>query len=183
MKQYINCFPMQRADQSECPSLPPSGCIWLKSKKALPKTLKMLSVTTPNGSIKFDPVEWGNYKYTKTSGRIPTTDTTNRYYTLKNTSKGVYLYIYTETEKQEMLKSITVGMISENPQEALACDDCSDTQSTECNPLDVDFYTCAEVRDLIFKTTWQTLASLRSSAIVDERNDDRSDDRRRPPQQ
>lgn len=176
MKQYLNCVKMHAADRNECPGQPPSGCIWLKSEKPLPKFIKMYSVSNTLGTKQFDPLDWGRYKDVSES-RIKS-QARGDYYTLKNTSKGVFLYIHTQTPEQEMLKNVTVSGIFENPIEAALSDECVENkESILCNPMDVDFYTCAEMRDSIFDKVWNRLTQLRSRTIVDENNDDSVDDR------
>ena len=57
--QTIDCIPLVKTDEDECPCTPASGCTFLKTTLRIPKPLSRLkSVTSTNGQITYTFGEW-----------------------------------------------------------------------------------------------------------------------------
>lgn len=138
--QTLSCVELIKTDVSECPCAPPTGCEILKTKYPIPKPLNnydshlIQSVTTIDGSVKFDEISWTEKK-TKAGNK----------YTAKKPDyfwKNNYLYI---THKSG-IKLITITGLFEDPIEVekfptlcpcTDCDECEDIFDKEF-PCDED---------------------------------------------
>ena len=154
--QTINCIEMEEVDKADCPSAPPSGCTWLKSKCVLPKTIKIVSVTDITGSETFAHVDWDKEKY-KSNSRVKSLRSKRRY-TFKDTGEGLHIYVLNDC----YLELISLSAIFEDPY--CAATFCGQNKELSCNPLDTPFKTDKALMDRIIRTAWATLPQLKASA-------------------
>lgn len=161
--QTINCIEMEEVDKADCPSAPPSGCTWLKSKCTIPKTLKIISVSDISGNETFAHVDWDKEKY-KAKSRIKSLRSKKRY-TFKDTGEGLHIYILNDC----YLKLISLSAIFEDPY--CAATFCGQNKELTCNPLETPFKTDKSLLDRIIRTAWATLPQLKASAGFDWNSD------------
>lgn len=169
--QTLPCVEMVEMDRSECPCAPASGCYWLKSKEPLPRPVRITSVTgtvANSENPRFTFIKWDRFQYVPKSRNVSTRN--GRFWTIRDTgSEGAYLYLYGD----RFLELVSVSGIWENPMHAEAFASCGEVDlGAKCNPLDVDFYTDASMRDRIVDITWQKLLPVRAAAGEDMKNDD-----------
>lgn len=170
MIQTLACVDMEEMDRNECPCAPASGCYWLKSKCELPKAIKLRSVTgivASGSNPRFNEIKWDRFQY------IPKARNTamknGRYYTVRDTGNGPYLYLYGD----RFLETVSISGFFEDPIAAASFSSCGEPNlEAFCNPLDVDMYTDPWVRDIILPSMWQQLLPVRAGAGRDVINDD-----------
>lgn len=172
MVQTIDCIKMKEVDRAEHPSAPASGCYWLKSEQPIPIYIKMMSVTgvVVNSDMpRFDFIKWDRFQYIPKSRSA--TMANGRYWTIRETSEGPYLYLYGD----RFLETVALSGIWEDPISVDQFPRCGVVnEEAICNPLDVNFYTDAWLRKLIIARSWETLLAARNSSQVDIINDDKS---------
>jgi len=173
MVQVLPCVEVCELDRNECPCAPASGCYWLKSKCEIPRYCKMISVTgiVANGdNPRFSFIKWDRFQYIPKSRNK--TMQKGLYWTIKDSGgDGPYLYLYGNRN----LEMIAISAIWEDPMCVEAFPKCDEVDPKAlCNPLDVDFYTDAWMRDIIISKTWQKLLPVRAVAKFDLINDDTS---------
>jgi len=171
MVQVLPCVEVCELDRNECPCAPASGCYWLKSVCELPRYCKMISVTgiVANGeNPRFTFIKWDRFQYIPISRNKSMRN--GLYWTIKDTGgDGPYLYLY----GSRFLEMVSISAIWEDPMEVEAFPKCGEENlEALCNPLDVDFYTDAWLRDIILNKTWQKLLPIRTAAGFDGLNDD-----------
>lgn len=169
--QTLGCLPVSEMDRSECPCAPASGCYWLKSEVPLPRPIRILSVTgvvANTDNPRFTFIKWDRFQYIPTSRSASTRN--GRYWTIRDKgAEGAYLYLYGDRD----LEMVTITGVWENPMEVEAFPSCGEVDlQSKCNPLDVDFYTDAAMRDRIIDLTVQKLIPVRQAAMADLKNDD-----------
>lgn len=153
--QTLTCIELEDVDRVECPFIPASGCVWLKSKCPIPDHIMLQSVGTHLGTS-FSYVRWDKIE-SKNKGRLPSAKK-DRFYSFRTIGKDTYIYIYND----EFIKNIIAVGIFEDPIEAEKF--CGLSQDAVCNPMDVDFHTSALVLDMVTKTAWDTILKARSAA-------------------
>jgi hypothetical protein len=165
-EQTLPCIELEEVDAVDCPCPPPSGCIWLKSNDILPRMISLTSVSSIDGSINFNPVDWTKLKY-KVNSRIKSNQK-KKYYTTRDTGEGTYLYILND----DFLKAVSLTAIFEDPYCAFSFPKCGE-QNIEalCNPWNVDIKTDRSIFEAIIRKAWQILLSIRSAAGSDTYND------------
>lgn len=161
--QTLRCVELEEEDIVQCPSIPESGCTWLKSTCDIPKTISIKSVTTHLGK-QFSYVRWDKIKE-KVNGRLPSSRT-DKIYTLRTIEDKVYLYVYND----DFVKSITISGIFEDP--IVAATFCGDNEIARCNPLEASFHTGQTIFGFVSKAAWETIARERSAAQVKATNND-----------
>lgn len=168
MTQMLNCVSMELADRSECPCMPPSGCVWMKTKAPVPHMILPISVTDVLANQKFDPKNWRDFPLIKNS-RIKS-QRKRKYFAYKDTKEGMYLYLYNE----EFLEQIAVNGIFEDPIAAAQYPSCGKVDiHSMCNPLDLDFKTDRLYVDRILKLAYSSLPAIRAQlADIDTLNND-----------
>lgn len=171
MVQVLPCVEVCELDRNECPCAPASGCYWLKTKCAIPRFCKMISVTgiVANGeNPRFAFIKWDRFQYIPKSRSKSVQK--GMYWTIKDTGEdGPYLYLYGD----RFLETIAISAIFEDPMCAESFPKCGEENiEALCNPLDVDFYTDAWMRDMVISKSWQKLLTVRSAATQDLLNDD-----------
>lgn len=160
---YISiCMELEDASPRECPCAPPSGCIWVKTVKKAPRFLDKIRITTIDGNVEYDFVEW-NKVSTKTHSRIKSIASKNTYYTTKNGHIFLPLDIFKKT--------INITGISEDNYLSLVAS-CNITPEQLCNPLDTEFGVSSEDLDIILQKAWRLIPSVRGMAAIDLMNND-----------
>lgn len=174
MVQTLPCVKLALVDKQECPCAPATGCLWLKTEVPIPTFVKILSVSTIDGSIQFSKKDWTNLSRINKS-RI-TSAINKRYYVLKEHKGKTFLYIHSLDTDNLLLKSLTVTGVASDIIGAATYPVCGSTDlELECKPLDLPFYTSEELRELIFRATISALLPAKSAAISDTLNNDRAD--------
>lgn len=162
--QTIPCIELEKTDKSECPCAPPTGCIWLKSKKPIPRYIKLSSVSDIIGAENISFIEWNKVKY-KFKSRAKG-NKNKKYYTIRDIGEGSYLYILNDS----FLKMVSLSAVFEDPKCAREFGGCGvDSVEIECNPWDTPFILDAGLRNQVLKSAWQTLPAVRRVA-EDDRN-------------
>lgn len=168
--QTIPCVDLEEAKAEACPCPPPSGMRWLKSKKPLPRFIKLVSITNTLGDINMNYVEWTKIKY-KVNSRVKSSRKA-KYYTIRDTGEGSFLYILND----DFLKLVSVSGIYESPYDVLSFEGCGEKQlEVICNPWDTPFYASSSTIDNICKLAWQVLPTVRNSAPTDPLNNEIDD--------
>lgn len=171
MVQTLPCVQLREMDRNECPCAPASGCYWLRSVEPLPTPIRTMSVTgivASQSNPRFEYLKWDRFQYIPTS-RVYSMRK-GRYYTFRTIQdKTTYLYLYGD----RFLEECTISAIWEDPISAAQYPNCGkvDTQAL-CNPLDVDFYTDAWMRESVINVTIQKMLSTRAAASADILNND-----------
>lgn len=170
MVQTLPCVEVEEMDRNECPCAPASGCYWMKTKIAIPKYIRAISVTgiVANGdNPRFSFIKWDRFQYIPESRNL--TMRNGMYWSIRDTNEGPYLYLY----GNRFIETISISAIWEDPMEVAAFPSCGEVNmEAYCNPLDVNFHTDAWLRDIIISKAWQKLLSVRQAAILDAQNDD-----------
>lgn len=134
---YLQCIPLQKAEPYECPCVPPSGCLILKSTCKIPRALstkkgEFINVTTIDGSKSFAKTSWISK---------------NKKYATKYTSKTQdfffkddYLFLTAPEPLALSLKVVTISGIFEDLLEYKCsyCTNCEDANSC-IYPMDMEF--------------------------------------------
>ena len=160
----LPCVELIKAPIHECPCLPPIGCSILKSKHRLPKPMSNLfkhlirSITNLDGTIVYDPTEWGKLKYKKG----------NRYtkispeYWIRNG------YLYTVYKSGP--KVLTVDMLPEDPMEAYLFPSYCGNEDTCVDPMKMIFPIDHDMVDTLVELASKELISLFSQNREDLTN-------------
>lgn len=165
-QQTLPCIKLEEVDKVDNPCAPPTGCIWLKSTEVLPRMIKMISVTSIDGNINFNSVDWTKFKYKKSS-RIKS-NKSKKYYTTKDTGDGTFLYVLND----EFIKAISLTSIFEDPYAAVSYPNCG-VVNTEavCNPWSTDMKTDRSTFATVMSLSWSLLPNVRAGAGSDIYND------------
>lgn len=166
--QTIPCMKMEEADTNICPCRPPTGCLWLKTKEPIPKSIYLTSVTNSNAAFKADYVEWSQFK-NKINSRANKSNT--RYYTILDTGEGPYIYLYNDI----FLENISLSGLWEDPNHAAYFTSCGEETKMQkelrCNPLDTPIYMDGNMTDVILKMTIDLLARNGQISSIDINSD------------
>ena len=165
--QTINCFDVCEVDRVDCPTIPRSGCTWLKSTTPLPAFIKIASVTDVLANKRYDYVRWDKIRY-KINSRTPSKA---QYFTIKQHGDWHYMYIYGDS----FIEKVSVSAIFQEPQEAAKIGCGGIIKEVDCNPLDTKLYLDASLRDQLFKTAWSNLIKINQTVSADHVNNDMVD--------
>lgn len=172
--QILRCIDLEEVDRVDCPFVPASGCVWLKSTCDVPDFIKLQSVTTHLGNS-YSYVRWDKIKE-KINGRLKSA-AREKFFSFKMDKDKVYLYIYND----EFIKNITVTGVFEDPIEATAF--CGDDKTAICNPMDTSFHTSPFIMDSVTKSAWDLMVKSRAAAKLKVLNNDQPIDvQMQPPQ-
>jgi hypothetical protein len=163
---------MKRIDVNECPCLPASGCMFLKSDNPIPSPVGdfILSVTSVTGNIRFDYLKWSNFS-NKLESRIPA-ERTARYYTIKDIGEGPHIYVYND----EIIDSISLTAIFDDPIEVMNYPSCGETKKPICSPLDEEYVIDKDLIMPMYRSVLQTIGTVKRLALGgDNNNNDQSD--------
>jgi len=167
--QQHPCVKLVKADKHECPCAPPTGCVWMKTFIAMPPFLSMLSVTSIDGSIKYDYVPWNRTRHVLES-MLPQ-ERNLPYYTQKTVKDGIYFYLVNDKHK----KYITPIGIWSDPRQVQLAPDCKGNYPKCPRILDLQFVIDPDVEELVFSTVTERLKIGRSGVPAESINDDRAD--------
>jgi len=170
--QVLPCVDVCRLDRVDCPCAPASGCYWSKTVEPIPASIRIISVTDLKGGHTFAFRKWSHFEYIR-DARIPSVKR-GRYYTIRDSGKGAFLYIYNVQESEsEFIKAVSVSSIFEDPMLAAAFPSCLEVDiQAKCNPLDVDFYTDSRYRDIIMNAAWNSIKGVRQQVYSARLNED-----------
>lgn len=170
MVETIDCIELKEVDRAECVCAAASGCYWLKSKKPIPAFLKIISVTgivAGEENPRYTFIKWDRFQYIPQARNV--TEANGRYWTIRETGDGAYIYIYGD----RFIESIAISGIWENPIEVETFPKCGKVdEEALCNPFDVDFFTDAWLRKYIIAKSWQSVLPVKQVAERDSSNDD-----------
>lgn len=157
----IPCVSLEEIDQVECPCAPAKGCTFYKSEYPIPGMHNgmPLSITTVDGSVSYDYVEWFNIKSKLESRFKP--DQTSPYYTFKNIGNIRHLYLYS-SDKVLTPKLATVTASFFDPLEVAYYPVCGKVKQF-CSPLEEPFIISKEIQSKVFEAT---LVALTNTKIV-----------------
>ena len=75
MFQVLPCIELEEADQELCPKSAMTGCIWLRSVKPVPNTLKVSNLSNPN----YDNIDYRRLDKLNSTSRLPSANTSDYY--------------------------------------------------------------------------------------------------------
>ena len=159
--QSLNCIELVEADKSQCPSTPPSGCIWLESTCELPTFIKVRSVTNDIGSDNYSYIAWNRAGSIGKSRVKASRDA--KYYTYKNTSEGVKFYIL----NNEYMRFASMEVIGDSPLEVLEF-----CNGESCKPMEEYMFSTRSEIEVIIKMAVDSYMRLIQRATPDIMNDD-----------
>lgn len=160
----IPCLSLIEVDIVECPCAPKKGCSFYKSIFPLPRLVdgKPISVTSADGFVSYDYLEWFDFKDKLNSRLLP--DTTRPYYTLKIINNQQHIYLYS-SEKVTNPKAASIVGIFEDPLEVAYFPTCEETPRPFCNPLDEPFMINKDLEPRVFELTLKALANFKGLAL------------------
>lgn len=161
--QTLTCIELEEVDRVECPFIPASGCVWLRSTCEIPNFISVQSVSTQLGDS-YSYVRWDKVSG-KVGGRLKSSQK-EKFYSLRTIKDKVYLYIYNDN----FIKNITLTAIFEDPIKASAF--CGYDNTAICNPMDTSFHTAQHLVDLIKKNAWDVMLRARAAAKLKVLNND-----------
>ena len=163
----LPCFPMEKADKSECACAPKTGCYWYKSVEKLPAYTSSISkVTLSDGRklINYTPWEDLRDKGNSFLGFISKDDS----YTIKQYMQGEYLFIESEFEIDHV--SPTGDFNNFEEMQSFICGE--EAEKYACCILDMPFTLHPEYGEQIIATTLRLLSGFFSmSRIPDTKSD------------
>jgi hypothetical protein len=162
--QTISCIELEEVDRVECPTIPASGCYWLKSTCPIPEQITLQSISTHLGAG-YSYVRWDKIKE-RVGGRLKSA-AREKLYSLRTIKDKVFLYIYND----EFIKNITITGIFQDPIKAAQY--CEYDIDAMCIPMDVvSFHTPQHLMDTISKLTWDITMRARQAARLKILNND-----------
>lgn len=173
----IPCVSLIDVDIVECPCAPKKGCSFYKSIHPLPRLVdgKPISVTSADGFVSYDYLEWFDFKDKLNSRLYP--DTVRPYYTLKIINNQQHIYLYS-SDKVSNPKAASISGIFEDPIEVAYFPTCDDTPRPFCNPLDEPFMINKELEPRVFELTFNALSKFKGvstgSDILNNSNNDQA---------
>lgn len=146
---------------SEVPFAPESGCYWLKSVEPIPSMLNISIVGDILASERFDYLKWRSFDFIKHS-RIRSAKKA-KYWTIREIDGLHYLYIYNDN----FMEGAAITAIFYNPMDAAKFPNFGKVnEEALCNPLDVNFYTDPNLREIIFKIVLQTMFAVNKEVDI-----------------
>lgn len=129
------CVSLEEVDLVECPSIPPSGKTWLRSKEIIPDTiLGFQTIMSPSVSTRYEPINWQDIEDIANSRY----DVVRKkpYYTEKVTGNGTYIYILND----DFIPNVQVTAMFYNPIEAQLFNSCDVNEELKgVSYLDLEF--------------------------------------------
>lgn len=170
VEQTLPCVEMIEVNRKTTPGAPPADCKWFRSRHPIPSDLLIMSVTgmvAGKDNPRFNFVGWEKYQYIETS-RV-SSSRNSKYYTLRDTGEGYFLYLYNE----DFLEKIAITGVWSDPIEAARYPRCGkqDPQAL-CYPKRVPFHIDRRLTNLIFETAITVGVPKRQFAGADIRNND-----------
>lgn len=169
--QVLPCVELTSVPLHECPCVPPSGCDVLRTKYQLPTPVNGLdkyliqSVTSLDGSIKFDPTRFDTSKYSTGA---------------KFTSKNSKFYIknqYGFITIKKLLSGLTIiGLfddIIEAKQFPSVCGDCAECECEDI--MDMEFPIDGNLIRPLLQLAYEELISMMKQ-IKEDKTNNASDD-------
>lgn len=167
--QVHPCIKLVRADKHDCPCAPPTGCVWMRTEVAVPSFISMLSVTSIDGSIKYDYVQWSRAAYVLNS--FMPQERKKAYYTQKMHKDGIYFYLINDEHKRYITP---VGIFSD-PRQVQLARDCKGNKPLCPRVLDLQFVIDPDIKDMVFSRVTNTLKIGRANTAPDVRGNDAED--------
>jgi hypothetical protein len=173
--QTIPCIKLKKTDMNECPCLPDSECVFLKSSYPVPKSIfgSYISVTSTLGNKTYDYLRWDAFEdrlnsYIKSERIKP-------YYTLKNLGAETYLYVYSDNKKEV----VSATLIAEDPLEVAEFPNCN-KKTKLCNPMDYSFPVDNEELSTILDLMFNKLIQVKQTAQPELYNNKEPDTSKKP---
>lgn len=168
--QILPCIELIEAPLSECPCLPPSGCLILRSKYKLPKPITNLNrhlivdVMSLQGDIQYSEIEFKEYK--SKAGNKYTANKPD--YFVRNG----YIYI---THKIGSPKVITLSGLFEDPFEVNSfpsfCGDCEDCEDVCFDIFEMEFPIDEDLLEPLIEICNEELVGIFRQMQQDSNND------------
>lgn len=168
--QTIPCISLEKVDMNECPCIPASGCIFLKSKYPIPRaaTNNYISVTSILGNKTYDYIRWENFDdMINSKNKV---ERTKPYYTIKSFGKESHLYIYSDNDKE----IVSATLIAENPLEVIGYPNCG-KEVNICNPMDELFIIDMDTLQLIYGMMFDMLLKVKQTTTPEIYNNQEPD--------
>ena len=165
------CVPLEEVDVVDYPSVPPSGCTWLKSVLPIPKVIQgYLSVMSLANNETFDYIRWQDIE-DKQYSRKPAV-TKESFFTEKVTDNGTFIYI----TNKDFLKSVQLTAMAYNPIEFQLFQGCGNNEKNKCVPyLDLEFVLDPDLLSPMFDMALERIYRYKQNAPADLLNNDDDD--------
>lgn len=173
--QTIPCVSLIQIDMNECPCKPETGCFFLKSKYAIPKSIfgNYISVTSTLGNKTYDYVRWDTFSDVINS--YIKAERTKPYYTIKDFGMSSFLYIYSDNNKEQ----VAITLIADDPLEVIGFPNC-DKENHICNPMDELFPVEAESIPIIYEMMFDKMIKIKATAQPELFNNEEPDTSKKP---
>lgn len=171
----IKCIEMETIDMNECPCIPPSGCMFLKSKENIPIDITGIynSVTSILGNKTYEYIRWDEFEE-KLNSRFKA-ERERPYYTIKGYGGLSYLYILADNDKEV----VSATILPEDPLDVLRFPNCG-IEVQVCDPLDREFIIDAELIPILYELTFDKLIKVKSTTEPELFNNEEPDSAKRP---
>lgn len=172
--QVLPCVEMIEIDESVCPCIPPKGCIVMRSKEKIPKSLSGLTYQFISGVFTPDFRKRFSYSTRKSLSFSKWNKYTSSGF--RYLIEGEYLYAYGES----IPKYLTVKMILEDPNEVSRFSSCqaqSDPSDMCLSPLDREFPIDADLVEPLIRMSIEELVGEFYKIKKDDKTTDNEDDR------
>lgn len=168
--QTIPCIKLKKVDMNECPCIPASGCVFLKSAYPIPRsaTNNYLSVTSILGNKTYDYLRWDSFEDVLNSKNKA--ERVKPYYTIKSFGKESHLYVYSDNNKE----IVSATLIAEDPLEVIGYPNCG-KENHICNPLDELFVIDMDTLQLIYTMMFDMLLKVKQTTAPELYNNQEPD--------
>lgn len=172
--KILPCVKLIRASRNECPCAPQPGCSFVKTVIPVPRMIKILSVSSILGEIKYDYIQWDRFE-DKLNHRIGAI-AKEPYYTYKTINDNTHLYLYNTDHK----KHVTITMIPYDPIEVALFPDCNGVSNECLDAFDVKFPIDPDDEIPMYEWALKSLISPRQGVETDQFSDSKEDDKTVP---
>lgn len=171
----LKCIELEPVDMNECPCIPASGCIFLKSVHSIPNDVTGVyqSVTSILGNKTYEYLRWDEFE-DRLKSRFPH-ERTKPYYTIKSFGELSYLYIYSDNDKE----IVSATLIPVDNLEVVAFPNCGDGVHI-CDPLDRLFVIDEELLPILYELVFDKLIKIKSTTQPELYNNEEPDTAKRP---
>lgn len=158
--------PLEKVDRSDWPCIPESGCMWLKSKCEIPRTIKSrhIKVNTVLGQEEYNFVKWSNIKW-KLESSLPFK---KLFFSLRTEGESTYLYIHCN----ENLKAVLVtGFFSDDTELRVCCGKDEPCPVLLDNEFNIDPELLSPLFDMVAERWYKQWNLLREDMFNNDGND------------
>lgn len=170
--QHIQCLKLVKTDFHECNIIPKSGCYFLKTELPVPRVItpSELKVTSTNGLVKYEYLEWDEYGSMMES--MYKSDTEGPYFTLKSFTDGMpHLYLYATSSKHGLSqKMVSIRGLYEDFMEVKKYNKDGSKIKNICDPMAEEFLFDIDLLPNIYQIAHELLETFRGNLVADVRN-------------